>query len=71
MTNIITRYFPSASRARDVAYEMIERERFPARIVNFYDRADGLAAKLEKQSVEPTAAKTYETRMDKSGVRCC
>ena len=67
MTNIITRYFPSASRARDVAYEMIEREGFPARIVKYYDQADGLADKLGKQLVDPDAAKTYAARMDKSG----
>lgn len=67
MTNIITRYVESAHKARDIAFEMIERQRFPANIVSIHDKADGLGDLLAARQVEAKTAKAYEARLKSDG----
>lgn len=67
MTNIITRYFESADRARSVKYELVRRQRFSARDVMVYDSTDGLAESLASEKVEEKTIEAYQSKMDNGG----
>lgn len=67
MTQIITRYFESADKARETRSEMVNILRFSPRIVDVYDQADGLEGALVSQSVEKATAQAYAKQMAKGG----
>ncbi|MEM8580323.1 MAG: PucR family transcriptional regulator [Pseudomonadota bacterium] len=67
MTQVITRYFDSADKALAVRFELVERRRFPLKILRYYDAADGLAETLVKADVAKATAKEYEKRVAKGG----
>lgn len=67
MTNIITRYFDSAAKAREVKFELVHRQRFSTRIIDLYDQPKGLVKALTAAHVQEDTAKAYEKRMAKGG----
>lgn len=67
MTKIITRYFASAEKARRVRHELVKMQRFSPRIVDIYDKADGLAEALTAAHVEPETARAYQDRIAEGG----
>ncbi len=67
MTKIITRYFDNADRARSVARELVQRQRFSPRILDVFDTADGLSGSLTKAHVDAATAAAYEQRMAGGG----
>ncbi len=67
MTQVITRYFDSATQAHSVRHELLQRMRFPLSILRLYEKADGLTEKLTAAHVEPKTAKAYEKRLAKGG----
>lgn len=66
MTQVITRYFDDAAQARATRHELVNREGLSSRIVNIYDKADGLAAALGTHVAADTS-KTYAKRLAKGG----
>ena len=67
MTKIITRYFASAEKARQVRNELVKMQRFSPRIVDIYDRAAGLADALTGAHVEAETARAYQDRVAQGG----
>ena len=67
MTNIITRYFESEATARLTVFELIERENLSPRIIDYYDKAEGLADKLTAARVMPETAQAYQDRVASGG----
>lgn len=66
MTQVITRYFESAARARLVEKELLFA-RFPRRILKVFNDADGLGHALAKAHVEPETIEAYTWRMEDKG----
>lgn len=67
MAKVITRYFESAARARSVRDELIYRRRFSPTILDLYESAEDLDAKLVAAHVEAKTAKGYAKKMAKGG----
>ncbi|MEM8776586.1 MAG: PucR family transcriptional regulator [Pseudomonadota bacterium] len=67
MTKIITRYFESASRARSVKHQLVQRERFSARDVSLLEDAGTFAEKLLAANVQPKTVDAYQKRMENGG----
>ncbi|MEM9429199.1 MAG: PucR family transcriptional regulator [Pseudomonadota bacterium] len=66
MTQVITRYFESVSRAR-VAERELRLRGLSRRIIRVYTSADGLAEVLKAAQVAPATAMAYEQRMSGPG----
>jgi hypothetical protein len=67
MTKVITRYFESAEKARAARHELVQRQRFSPRIVQYFATADGLAADLKSAHVDADTADAYQSRVAKGG----
>src|SRR6056297_805361 len=67
MTKIISRLYGSASQARRVRRELIEMQRFSPRIVDLFDKTDGLVDALTAADVEAATAQEYEEHVKKGG----
>ena len=67
MTTVITRYFDSAAQARDAKSELVHRRRFSLRILDLFDKAEGLAEALVAANVAEDTARAYEARMASGG----
>lgn len=67
MTKIITRYFDSATKARDVKFELVYRQRITVRIVELYDDPTNLANLLIASRVVSKTARAYQDRMEANG----
>lgn len=67
MTKIISRLYGSASQARRVRRELIEMQKFSPRIIDLFDKADGLVDALAEADVETATAKEYEKHVKKGG----
>lgn len=68
MTQVITRYFDSAEKAREARYELVQINRLSNRIVHVFDTAEGLADALVGQKVAEKTARAYQDRMANGGV---
>ena len=68
MTQVITRYFESAERAREAKYELVKINRLPSRMLDMFDSADGLVDALAKQSIPEATALAYQSRLANGGV---
>lgn len=67
MTQVITRYFDNAATLPEVIYELATIRRFPLRIIDSYDSAEGLVERLAAQGVETSTAEAYRARMVSAG----
>ncbi len=67
MTNIITRYYESAAQARSVVFELVYRQRLSPRIIDLYEKADGLTDKLAAYKVLPETAEAYQDKLATGG----
>lgn len=68
MTQVITRYFESADRAREAKYELVQINRLSTRILDIYEKADGLVEALAANSIPEATARAYQGRMANGGV---
>ena len=66
MTQVITRYFDDAARARTAERELL-RERFARNILRVYTEVDGLVDALTEVHVDPETAEAYRWRMENGG----
>lgn len=67
MTQIITRFFDDAKRARELRSELVNGLRFSHRIVEVYDQPAGLAEALVSRYVQQKTAEAYQQRMANGG----
>ena len=67
MTKIITRYFGSAEIARRVRQELVDIHRLSPRIIDLFDQAEGLAARLDAAQVAPATAAAYAQKLAGGG----
>lgn len=67
MTQVITRYFESADKAREAKYELVQINRLSNRIVDIYDGTDGLVEALTSGHVPEATARAYHDRMTNAG----
>ena len=67
MTTVITRYFDSAANARLAKEELVNWRSFSLRIIDLYDKPEGLAETLAAEHVEAETARAYEARMANGG----
>ncbi len=67
MTNVITRFFDDAARARAVRQELVVRQNFPPGIVFVYDKRDGFLERMAGLKIDDRAAQTYHDRMSNGG----
>ena len=67
MTTVITRYFDSASKARDAWHELVHRERFPLRILRMFEQSEGLVDALTGMQIPEDTARAYEKKMSGGG----
>lgn len=67
MTKIITRYFETAAKARDIKFELVYRQRLSLRILDLFDTPSGLAKTLIAHRVNDATARAYQDRMERDG----
>ena len=67
MTKIITRYFGSAEIARRVRQELVDIHRLSPRIIDLFDQAEGLAARLDAAQVAPATSAAYAQKLAGGG----
>ena len=67
MTQVITRYFDSAARARMAKKDLVFIKDISPRIVDLYDDAGEAAAHLAKQGVDPATVAAYTEKLASGG----
>lgn len=67
MTQLITRYFDNAEKARSAKFELLHRRRFSQKIIHLYEKSEGLYDLLVAAGVEENTAKAYQKRVAAGG----
>lgn len=67
MTQVITRYFESAKRARMAKRDLVFIHDFSPRIIDLFDSPDGAAEHLSKQGVDAATVAAYTERLASGG----
>ncbi|MEM8554565.1 MAG: PucR family transcriptional regulator [Pseudomonadota bacterium] len=67
MTQVITRYFDSVQRARDVKFELVRRRRLPQKAVRLLDAPEGVSEILTDMGVKADTAAAYATKLANGG----
>ncbi len=68
MTQVITRYFENAGRARMAKSDLVFIEDFSPRIIDLYDEADQAKAHLAKNHVDAATISAYADKLEQAGV---